>query len=235
MSIKLCFIIRMRMVQQTITIGCVSVQVRPKEVGPHKDNRGTTGLCVRHCHKLLLNVTDSGFSHDATNPYAIEDDDEMSNAKFALDLTKNIPGLAPLHAIRYASLSCGHTNHSLCCALDEVECDIPELSEDGHMSKAKIVGRCPTIEAPLRDGLTWKMFKAKVADLYPNFMKLAQAALNTVGNVQQAMGEFAVLKEVAVRAAEQMKSNPPNVPVNWKTIQQQIVAQKTSVEPEGRL
>ena len=183
MSIKLCFIIRMRMVQQTITIGCVSVQVPPKQVGPHKSNRGTTGLCYRRCHKLLFDLTDAGFSDEATNPYAIEDDDELSNAKFALDLTKNIPGLATLHAIRFASLSNGHTNHSLCCALDEVECDIPELSEDGHMSKAKIVGRCPTIEAPLREGLTWKIFQAKVADLYPNFMKLAEAALNTVGNV----------------------------------------------------
>ena len=167
MSIKLCFIIRMRMVQQTITIGCVSVQVKPKQVGPHKDNRGTTGLCVRHCHKLLLNITDAGFSHDATNPYAIEDDDEMSNAKFALDLTKNIQGLATLHDIRYASFSNGHTNHSLCCALDEVECDIPELSTNGNMCKANIVGRCPSIEAPLTYGLTWKVFKAKVAILYP--------------------------------------------------------------------
>ena len=97
------------------------------------------------------------------------------------------------------------------------------------MSKAKIVGRCPTIEAPLREGLTWKIFRAKVAELYPNFTKLAQAALNIVGNVQQAMGEFDVLKDVAVKAAEQMKSNPQNVPVNWKTIQQQSVSQKTNV------
>ena len=100
------------------------------------------------------------------------------------------------------------------------------------MSKSKIVGRCPTIEAPLREGLNWRIFPRRVADLYPNFTKLAQAALNIVGNVQQAMGEFDVLKEVAVKAAEQMKSNPQNA-VNWKTIQQQIVCQKTSVEPEG--
>ena len=42
-----------------------------------------------------------------------------------------------------------------------------------------------------------------------------------------------MLKEVAVRAAEQMKANPPNIPVNGKTIKTQIVAQKTNVEPEG--
>ena len=91
MSIKLCFIIRMRMVQQTITIGCVSVQVPPTQVGPHASNRGTTGLCYRRCHKLLFDLTDAGFSDEATNPYAIEDDDELSNAKFALDLTKKYP------------------------------------------------------------------------------------------------------------------------------------------------
>ena len=104
----------------------------------------------------LKDITDGGYSEEATNPYAIEDDDEMSNRKFAFDLTKNIPRPATLDSIRYASLSNGHTNHAVCCALDEVECDIPELSEDGHMPKAKIVGRCPTIEAPPRNGLTWK-------------------------------------------------------------------------------
>ena len=103
------------------------------------------------------------------------------------------------------------------------------------MSKAKIVGRCPTIEAPLREGLNWKIFSRRVADLYPNFTKLAQAALNIVGNVQQAMGEFEVLKEVAVKAAEQMKSNPQNVAVNWRTIQQQVWPGLAGLERSGQV
>ena len=92
----------------------------------------------------------------------------------------------------------------------------PELSTNGKMCKAKMVGRCPSIETPLNEGLTWKIFRKKVAVLYPTFMKHAQAALNAPRNVQHAMGEFAVFKEVANRAVEQMKANPENPEVNWK-------------------
>ena len=100
------------------------------------------------------------------------------------------------------------------------------------MCKAKIVGRCPSIEAPLNEGLTWKILRSKVAVLYPTFMKHAQAALNAPGNVQHAMGEFVVLKEVANKAVEQMTANI-ECDVNWRKINNQIAVQKTTVEAEG--
>ena len=44
--------------------------------------------------------------------------------------------------------------------------------------------------------------------MYPTFMKHAQAALNAPGNVQHAMGEFAVLVDAANKAVEQQTANP---------------------------
>ena len=145
----------MRVVNKSI--GCVSVlpppEVHPTKVGVHKTNRGGYGLDQEHVHNLTQNITDSGFTVHALNPYAIEDDALGTNREFMYDLTKLSEKLATLTAIQYASLSNGHTNHSLCCILVGVECDIPDLSANGKMCKAKVVGRCPSIE-PFLEGLT---------------------------------------------------------------------------------
>ena len=50
------------------------LKVEPEKVGPHMTNRGGTGLCERHAHNLLRNITDVGYSDKATDPHAIEDD-----------------------------------------------------------------------------------------------------------------------------------------------------------------
>ena len=201
-------------------------------MGVHHLNRGGYGLDERHVHTLAQNITDVGFAYQATDPHAIEDDAQGKNREFTHDLTKMSAKLATLNATQFASLANGHTNHLLCCILAGVECDIPELSTNGKMCKAKVVGKCPSIERFLNEGLTWKIFRAKVADMYPSFAKHAQAALNTQGNVQQAMGEFAVLVDAANKAAEQQKAHPDK-DVDWKAIVRQIAVQKTTVPSDG--
>ena len=156
------------------------LKVAPEKVGPHKTNRGGTGVCERIVHQLLKNITDTGYSDDATDPWAIEDDHEGTNRKFVHDLSKLSAKLATLPHTTLASLSNGHTNHALCCARAGVECDIPELSTRGIMCKAKIVGRCPSIETPINEGLTWKILRSKVAVLYPTLIPSQRAIADGV-------------------------------------------------------
>ena len=116
------------------------LKVLPELVGPHKSNRGGTGVGERLVHQLLKNITDTGYSDNVTDPWAIEDDPEGTNKQFVHELTKLSSKLATLPHTTLASLSNGHTNHALCCARAGVECDIPELSTNGKMCKAKVVG-----------------------------------------------------------------------------------------------
>ena len=72
------------------------LKVEPEKVCPHKTNRGGTGICERQVHRLLKNIMDTGYSDAATDPWAIEDDDEATNRKFVHDLTKMSSKLATL-------------------------------------------------------------------------------------------------------------------------------------------
>ena len=170
-----------------------NVQVKSKNMGAHPKNRDEEKLIADRAHSRVHKVKSIGFSSKRANLDAVAFQDhpiDKTIAKSMVELVSMSPYFAQykMSDVMYGSVGSTHFNHGLECANQRVPCAIPEISEDGYMSAAKLANGSPKFAKALADGLIWTIIRWEVEVMFPGLPSLLQSALNASGQIQD--GDF---------------------------------------------
>lgn len=111
------------------------VRLKPDEVGVHSQNRDGFGICPKDVHSLLSSIAAVGFDANQATPICTEIGSGNDILQFNQGLVASSGGLLPEvnpTKLRFASLSCSHTNAALRCALHEVVSEEELVSLNGR-------------------------------------------------------------------------------------------------------
>ena len=129
--------------------------------------------------------------------------------------------------VQLGSLSNGHTNQGLGCAIDGVNTTEKSLAVNGRTSREKITKDQPNLAEAIDKGLVWQVIDASAEEMYGKELpNLVQRARQAVGQAQQAetllqqclnIRDLASQKEAAGAVADfgeireiVLQSQPPN-------------------------
>lgn len=201
------------------------LQINSRMIGWDPSNRDAQGGNAQHVHELASDIAFVGWSwpetDDALCAEIVPGDKEVEqlNQKLVED---SEPELAPVEAdsIHFGSLACGHTNQALRCVQAGVASSCPMLSQDGHMSLAKLEARDPHYAEAVTQGLKWKVLRWRVRILYPRVLHVLQAARNVSGHVQRKINEMQGLSQMHKLAASCQKAGRPT---DWLKIKRAVL------------
>lgn len=164
-------------------------EIVPKSVGIDPSNRDQDLMSETAVHTRGSSISAAGFSRKIAEAEAVamEDDPiERMVAKHTMKITSLSSKLATMQMeeIEVGSLGSGHCNQWLCCILDEVPCNIENLSEGGKMSKAKLFADAGTKSACER-GLKWAVIRHPNRKMFPKLGSFIQSALNIKHHIGQ--------------------------------------------------
>ena len=161
-------------------------QVHSKQTLTHPWNRGHDLLEPADVPEKMAEISDIGWDTnkvaDASGVRMPKDDTlrkqiEAINDKLAHEsdgvLPPMIPGFATLQVT-----ACSHTTAGLKCANFGTKCDIDRISDNGVMSKERIIGRQPSMADPIEKGLRYLVMDSIVQELWPSFVEMTIEAAN---------------------------------------------------------
>ena len=170
------------------------MQIPPSLVGIHPANRDGQGVIESEVHSLGAEIVAMGWSKLACkDAVCVEDDSVSTIANFTARITANSERLAHSPAVKFGSLSCGHTNQFLCCVQAEVPCEHESIAVAGRMSPAKVFAGDPGLQEACCKGMDWLVVKSTAAALYPSLPSLIQAARNATQQAQRDESEVQLL------------------------------------------
>jgi hypothetical protein len=119
---------------------CRSQRLHVKQIGPHPSNRDGEGLDPYRAQTRVRVIKKGGMSFETIRPNCVAfEDNPMTKhvEKFTLLLCARSNKFAKYEKdmVKVGSVGAGHATHGFAQLHDEVECDIPEISESGKMSK----------------------------------------------------------------------------------------------------
>ena len=172
--------------------------VHVKQVGATPFNRGGEGLLVARAHSRVRVIKQSGCSFAAIRDNAVLVEDDPLTKEFGLyteNLCKTDPRYARMRAseIRFANLGATHAFHGFACAHDEVECLIPDISENGKMSKTKIFSGDALLQEYVEVGVPSVVIKYVVHATLPKISEIVMRALNTVMQVGEGQTKSSII------------------------------------------
>ena len=175
--------------------------VHVKQVGATPFNRGGEGLLVARAHSRVAVISQSGCSYPAIRDNAVLIEDDPRTKEFAVyteNLCETDPRYARMRAseIRFANLGATHAFHGFSCVHDEVECNIPAISENGKMSKAKIFNGDALFQEYVDVGVPSFILKWCVHATLPKIAEIVMRALNTVMQVGEGSAKRSILVSV---------------------------------------
>ena len=185
----------------------------PELVGVHPDNRGGTGASGQRMHALGANIVDAGFSIEETyGAVAFEDMPSRIGAKFTVELQNKSELLPKQDGDRIRHIACAgtHTNQLFNAILQGIATDEQLLSVNGHMSKAKILERCPSLAEPLEQGLRFFVFRWELWHDIPKLPWLVEAGANKPGVAQRKPSIFQSLMCMQQDVSEEMRRTGTN-------------------------
>ncbi|CAE7536952.1 unnamed protein product [Symbiodinium necroappetens] len=151
-------------------------------VGVHSQNRDGLGCSSAHVHDLLKSICSIGFSQSEVRGICVEvphgpEGDEIRG--FNQRLVSDAGGrLAPVTSLRYASVVGSHANQAARCIWHKVAHDDDRLTVDGKLSLEKLEAVDRAWARSIRDGHTWLVVSHELAQEFPQYCLLAQAAGN---------------------------------------------------------
>ena len=116
--------------------------VDAKRMGMDPSNRDEDDMADDGVHPRGSNIKRAGWSWKIVEGEAVAMEDDPITKEVAKHTVKQC-GLSPrlanmkLDEVAFGSLGAGHCNQWLCCLIDGVPCDYPNISENGIMSKTK--------------------------------------------------------------------------------------------------
>jgi len=164
---------------------------KPKNVSPHRSNRG--GLMASGIDSItVLEVVDAvGFDpsmlHDAT---AFEEPPTRDNEMKWLEICASDELLADFKPgdIEIASVACTHFNQSIASTIDKRPWANESITFDGRLSQERLVAKYPDMEELFNVGLHWDVWKIEAEVMYPWLPDVAQRAINAKYAAQQTEG-----------------------------------------------
>ena len=170
--------------------GSYETEVPPHNMGVHPANRDSERITADGVARRGSKVVSSGGSMrvvHANEPTAFEDNPETKHIeKSQLDMCAQSPKFARYNAgqVKAGSVSVSHFNHFLAAAIDGVDCDIDNISDNGKMSRAKIFSD-EVISGLAQRGIRFRVIKWDIEVLFPALPDLLQAAFNVPGQVME--------------------------------------------------
>ena len=155
------------------------VRLKPDEVGVHSQNRDGFGICPKDdVYSLLSSIATAGFDANQATPICTEIGSGNDILQFNQGLAASSGGLLPEvnpTKLRFASLSCSHTNAALRCALQEVVSEEELVSLNGRMSMSKIQSIDKALFDVCHAGLEWTVIHRDVMDSSPKPLSASRA------------------------------------------------------------
>lgn len=200
---------------------CKPRKFHAKELSPHPSNRDGEGLSANRAQTRMKVIKKGGCSLNTLRPncVAIEDDPDTRHvAKFGCDVIASSQKFAKLqyHEIKAGTLGAGHATHGFAMLHDEVPCDIPEISENGRMSKQKCFAD-KTIKDIVENGLEFDVLDYRVERAFKVVPHIIQSALNVVQQVSEGESWHQMLLKVLGAAKEQSPR------YDWKAIKKLVL------------
>ena len=203
-----------------------SQRIVPDRVGVSKVNRDGFGVSPRDCHRLLCLIADLGWDDRVPQPLCIEIDNGDENEEFNQRIVDSCPdgeyGIPafPPNSIRYASLSCSHTNFALRCCVHQMphQDSNKTLTVDGKLSLDKISNVDAGLATAAREGLNWTVINKDVAEV-GEVLCLLQASQNSVSAISRPEHEF----QIVMRIYTSQVGDPNKA---WPQMKQQLLLSK---------
>ena len=203
-----------------------SQRIVPDRVGVSKVNRDGFGVSPRDCHRLLCLIADLGWDDRVPQPLCIEIDNGDGNEEFNQRIVDSCPdgeyGIPafPPNSIRYASLSCSHTNFALRCCVHQMphQDSNKTLTVDGKLSLDKISNVDAGLATAAREGLNWTVINKDVAEV-GEVLCLLQASQNSVSAISRPEYEF----QIVMRIYTSQVGDPNKA---WPQMKQQLLLSK---------
>ena len=170
---------------------CLAQKLNVKQVGCHPCNRDTEGLSDTRASTRLKVIKKGGMSFATIRPNCVTMEDNPNThhiAKFTCDQVSKSDkyGQYERDQIKAGTLGAGHATHGFVQLLDEVPCDIEEISEHGRMSKSKCYEDAG-IKQACEEGLEYDVIDHRIETVFPIIPTIISSGLNTV--TQVASGE----------------------------------------------
>ena len=182
---------------------CKVQRIPPEEIGVHPRNRDGFGVSPASCHQLLSNICQVGWSDSELGKAICCEIGQVGNVlDFNKQLSEKSNGLMPapkVNLMRYASLSCSHTNGALRCALNEVKSEEELPSLDGHLSMPKIQSLDKHLYEAILKGLEWHVIHRDVLDQFPAVGDLLQSALNVSSHLSKGESEWRMMNMLQLK------------------------------------
>ena len=191
-----------------------------KSIVPHPSNRDGEGLVADRAQSRVKVIKKGGMSLKTIRPncVGIEDHPVLRHiAKFGMDLTSMSEKFAKYEEakIRGGTLGAGHATHGFAQVHDEVPCDIPEISENGRMSRLKCF-EDPNIKHTVEVGLEFDMLDYRIEVAFPIIPHIIQSAFNVV----QQVSEDEHWHQMLMKVVNEAKTYPN---INWKLVKKAVL------------
>ena len=106
--------------------------------------------------------------------------------------------LAPVNPtmLKYASIVGSHANQAARCFVHGVCHEDPKVTIEGRLSMEKLAMVDPLWHSSIREGLTWMVVSYEIAEVFPEYVALAQSAGNAAGQIASGEGELQLSRKV---------------------------------------
>ena len=210
-------------------------QLLPRQVGVHPDNRDGYGLNSEDVHGLGQDIFRMGWAWDqVAGAICVE---EAPNSKVFEEFNKALADgsskLAPVDAdaVKYASLSCSHTNAFLRALAAGVSSDCEAMSESGKFCLRKVESHDPDLALAATKGLTWLVLTHEVATRFPALAGLIQQARNAPGHVARLESEVQVMLTMQRMASAEQRQTKASA--DYERIQKMVMRSKPPCYADG--
>ena len=144
-----------------------SQRIHCSAIGVHNMNRDGLGVSWADSHRLVSEISQLGFVPEECKPVCVElKSDDTVVRSFNHQLQEEAGGKlrdpSSTAWIRFASLSCSHTNFAMRIVSENVEHSDPDVTMGGRLTVDRLSAKDPGFAKAVREGLDWTVVSARV-------------------------------------------------------------------------
>lgn len=201
-----------------------SQRIHCSAIGVHNMNRDGLGVSWADSHRLVSEISQLGFVPEECKPVCVElKSDDTVVRSFNHQLQEEAGGKlgdpSSTAWIRFASLSCSHTNFAMRIVSENVEHSDPDVTMGGRLTVDRLSAKDPGFAKAVREGLDWTVVSARVIDRFPELCGLIQGAGNASGQIARQEYDVQMIRKIH----NMVKGKDV---VSWEDIKQYILRTK---------
>ena len=201
-------------------------KIHPSLIGCSESNRDGQGVSAAHVQELISSIGAIGFSSSEVKAVALEiplDSRGDACRSFNRRLVDEASGkLAPVEHLRYASIVGSHSNQAARAFLAGVAHKDAHLCVDGRLSLEKLRSHDSAWAHAIQEGVDWLIVSWDVAECFPTYAGLAQAAGNAAGQIAAVEHELQLAKKLNLAIHAHIKRSGQTI-VSYCDVSQEIL------------